>query len=115
MEPPGPMFWRGWTSQRVGEQGFDRGNGERDEPGIGGRGLAWGHRRRGSPVGAVPQFGRGDRADSQSGHDQDQMPQNRGVQAGLARVKAEAVLGERERFLNRPSQPRGTDQVGLGD
>jgi hypothetical protein len=43
-------------------------------------------------IGAVPELGGGDRADSQGGHDQHCVAEDRGVEPGLALVQAEAVL-----------------------
>jgi hypothetical protein len=58
-----------------------------------------GPRAAGLGVGAVPQLGGGDGADREGGHDQHDVPQDRGVEAGLALVQAEAALPELEALL----------------
>jgi len=56
-------------------------------------------------TGAVFQQRGGDGADRQGGHDQHGVAEDRGVQAGLALVEADAVLAELEIFFDWPSQP----------
>ena len=85
-----------------GEQPLDLADGERDQPGVGGRRLGRAGRGRCLGAGAVPQLGGGDRADRQRGHDQHKVPQDRGVGPGLALVEAEAALPEFKAFLSRP-------------
>ena len=65
-------------------------------------------------AGAVLELGGGDGADRQCGHDQDEMAQDRGVEAGLAVVQAEAVFAEPEVLFYWPSQPGCPDQAWLG-
>ena len=62
----------------------------------------------------VAWLGGGDRADREGGHDQHEVPQNRGVEAGLALVQAEAVLPQLEALLHGPAQARRPDQPALG-
>lgn len=61
----------------------------------------------------VPELGGGDGADREGGDDQDNVPQDRGIEPGLALVQAEAALLELEAFDCGPSQSRGPDQAGL--
>jgi hypothetical protein len=70
------------------EQAPDLADGQRDEAGASGRrcvGPGW---RGCLGIGAVPQLGGGDGADRQGGHDQDDVPQDRGVEPDLALVQA---------------------------
>ena len=83
-------------------------------PGSGRRGLAWGYGRRCLGVGPVPELRGGHGADGQGRHDQHEVAEDRGIEPGLALVQAEAVLPELEIFLDRPAQPGGPDQPGLG-
>jgi hypothetical protein len=53
--------------ERGSEQALYLGDGQRDQAGVGRRGLAWAHGRRGLGVGAVPELGGGDGADGQGG------------------------------------------------
>ena len=87
---------------------------QRDQPGVCGRPVGGPGGRRSLAVGAFPQLGGGDRADREGGHDQHEVPQDRGVEPGLALVQAEAALGELEALLDRPAQPGRPDQPGLG-
>ena len=64
-------------------------------PGSGGGGCAGPDRGRCLGVGAVLDQGGGDGADGQGGHHQHGVACDRGVEPGLALVKAEAVLAER--------------------
>jgi hypothetical protein len=96
------------------EQAPDLADGQRDEAGASGRrcvGPGW---RGRLGIGAVPQLGGGDGADRQGGHDQDDVPQDRGVEPDLALVQAEAAFSQLEALLNGPSQPGCPDQAGLG-
>jgi hypothetical protein len=92
----------------------DLADSERDQPGVGGRPVGWAGGRGCLGAGAVPQLGGGDGADREGGHDQHGVPQDGGVEAGLALVQAEAALPELKAFLHRPSQPRCPAQPGLG-
>jgi hypothetical protein len=87
---------------RVAEQAPGFGDGERDHPGVGGRGLVREYRGGCLGAGAAAQQGGGDGADGQGGHDQDGVPGDRGVQADLGLVEPEAVLPELEIFFSRP-------------
>ena len=64
------------------EQSFDLDDGQRDQPDVGRWGLAPSGRGAGC-LGVGAGVGAGDRADGESGHDQYEVPQDRGVQAGL--------------------------------
>jgi len=76
------------------EQAFDLDDGQRDQPGLGWWWL--GRAGRGAGCFSVSVgVGAGDRADGESGHDEDEVPRDRGVRAGLELVVAELVLGER--------------------
>ena len=85
-----------------GEQPFCLVNGDRDHAWFSRRRLARRDGRRGLGVGAVPELGGGDGADGQGGYDQHEVAQDRGVQARLALVQAEAVLAELESLLSQP-------------
>jgi hypothetical protein len=65
-------------------------------------------------IGAVSELGGGDGPDRQGGHDQHDVAQDRGVQPGLALIRAEAVLAGPEILFCGLSQPGGPDQTGLG-
>jgi hypothetical protein len=69
----------------------------------------------GLAVGAVALQCGGDGADREGGADEHGVPGDRGVEPDLGLVQAEAVLAELESFLDRPAQPGGTDQPGLGE
>jgi hypothetical protein len=86
----------------VTEQAPGFGDGERDHPGIGGRGLVREYRGGCLGAGAAAQLGSGDGADGRGGHDQYGVPGDRGIQADLGLVEPEAVLAEFEIFLSRP-------------
>jgi hypothetical protein len=86
----------------VGEQAPDLADGERDEAGVGGRLVVWAAPRRRLGIGPVPELGGRDGADRQGGHDQNEVPQDRGVEPGLALVQAEASLSQLEALFNRP-------------
>jgi hypothetical protein len=102
LEPSGGVAgWLG-AAEGGGEQAFDLVDGERDQPGVGGRLFVGPGGRRSLRVGAVPQLGGGDGADGEGGHDQHDVPQDRGVEAGLALVQAEAALPELEALFSRP-------------
>jgi hypothetical protein len=101
-EPAGCVAGRLRPGERVGEQSPDLADGERDEAGVGGRRGVRAGGRRGLGVGAVPERCGGDGADRESGHDQHDVPQDGGVEAGLALVQAEAALSQLEALLNRP-------------
>ena len=94
----------GWfrAAERVGEQSPDLADGERDEAGLAGRVVAWPGRRGSLGVGAVLELGGGDGADGEGGHDEDDVAEDRGVEAGLALVQAEAALAELEGLLSQP-------------
>jgi hypothetical protein len=98
----GGVARRFWVTERGGEQPPDVADGERDQPRVGGRPVVWPGRRRGLGVSAVPELGGGHGADREGGHDQDGVPEDSGVEAGLALVQPEAVLAEFEIFLSRP-------------
>jgi hypothetical protein len=105
----------GWLGavEGDGEQSPDLADGERDEARVGRR---RGVRPRGRwrlGVSPVPELGGGDRADRQGGHDQHGVPEDRGVEPGLALVQAEAALSGLEAFLYWPPQPGCPDQPGL--
>ena len=51
-----------------------------DQPGVGGRLVVRPGGRRSLGAGAVPQLGGGDGADREGGHDQHEVPQDRGVE-----------------------------------
>lgn len=93
--PGGAAASRRFTSWTV--SGISPGSG-----GGGWLGLAGGGRLG---VGAVPELGGGYGADREGGHDEDDVPEDRGVEASLALVEAEVVLAELESFLDGPSQP----------
>ena len=105
---------RGRAAEGGGEQALDLVDGQRDQPGVGGRLVVRPGGRRGLGVGAVPQLRGGDGADGQGGHDQHGVRQDRGVEAGLALVQAEAALAELEALLHGPAQARCPDQPRLG-
>ncbi len=90
------------AGESLGEQAFYLRDGQRDHAGVGRRDLAGRHRRRGLGIGAVLQMGGGDGADRQGRHDQHDVTLDRGIEAGLALVQAEAVLPEPEILLNQP-------------
>ena len=94
--PGGPGRWR------VEEQAPYLGDGERDHPGVCGRGLIGSYRRGHAGVSAVAEQGGGDSADGQGGHDQDGVAGDRLVKADLRLIEAEAVLAELEAFFNGP-------------
>jgi hypothetical protein len=48
------------------------------------------------------------------GHDQHDVPEDRGVEPGLALVQAEAPLSGFGALLHGPAEPGGPDQAGLG-
>jgi hypothetical protein len=102
LEPAGGVA--GWlrAAQGVGEQVLDFPDAERDQAWVCGRLAAGSGWRRGLGVGALAELGGGDGADREGGHDQDEVAQDGGVEAGLALVQAEAVLGQLEAFLSRP-------------
>jgi hypothetical protein len=86
------------------EQAFDLGDGEWDQPGIGGWWLVGpgGQRRRWPVAGGC--CGGGDRADGEGGHGQHGVAQQGGVAADLGVVESEVVLAELEVLLDRPAQ-----------
>src|SRR6185437_1142994 len=106
LEPVGSVAGRLGVPERGGEQPPDVADGERDQPRVSGWHVAWSGRRRGLCAGALPELGGGDGADREGGQDQDGVAEDRGVEAGLALVQAEAALGELEAFLHRPAKPR---------
>ena len=114
LEPPGSVGGRLRLAEGGGEQVLDLADRQRDQAGVGGRFVVGPGGRRGLAVGAFAQPGGGDGADGEGGHDQDQVPQDRGVEPGLALVEPEAALAELEAFLDRPAQARCLDQPGLG-
>ena len=69
-------------------------DGERDHPGVGGRGLIWQGRGGCGGAGAAAEQGGGDGADGQGGHDQHGVAGDRGVEADLGLVEPEAALAE---------------------
>ena len=91
-----------WAAEGGSEQALDLVDGQRDQPGVCGRLVVWPGRRRCLGAGAVPQLGGGDGADREGGHDQHEVAQDRGVEAGLALVQAEAALAGLEALLSRP-------------
>ena len=101
LKPSGGVAGWLWTAEGGG-QALDLVDGERDQAGVCGRLVVQAGGRRGLGVGAFPQLGGGDRADREGGHDQHEVPQDRGVEPGLALVEAEAALSELEALLNRP-------------
>jgi len=102
LEPAGGVA--GWLRpvEGGGEEPLDLADGERDQPWVGGRLVVRPGGRRGLGVRAVAELGGGDGADRQGGHDQHGVPADRGVEAGLALVQAEAALPELEALLSRP-------------
>ena len=96
-KPPGQ-----WADGQGGEQALDLRDSQRDHAWFGGRRLIGPDRGWCLGIGAVFQEGGGDGADRQGGHHQHGVAEDRGVQAGLALVEAEAVLAELEIFLNQP-------------
>ena len=86
----------------MAEQPPGFGDGERDHPELGGWRLVRQCRSGRGGAGAAAEQGGGDGADGQGCHDQDGVPGDRGVQADLGLVEAEAVLAEFEIFLNQP-------------
>jgi hypothetical protein len=84
------------------EQPLDLVDGKGDQARIGGWCLVRGGRRRGLAAGAVPELGGGDGADGKGCHDQHEVAQDRGVEAGLALVQAEVAFAEPESLLSRP-------------
>ena len=79
---------------------------------MGGRWLVRPGWRRGPGVGAAAEQGGGDGADGQGSHDQHGVPGDRGVEADLGLVEAEAVLAELEALLRGPAEPGGADEPG---
>jgi hypothetical protein len=77
-------------------------DGQRDQPGVGGRPVSRAGRRRSLGIGAFSQLGGSDRADREGGHDQHEVPQDGDVEPGLALVEAEAGFPDLEALLNRP-------------
>jgi hypothetical protein len=114
LEPVSGVARRGRALEGSGEQPLDFPDGERDKAGIGRRPVVRPGRRGSLGVGAALELGGGDGADREGGHDQDDVPQDGGVEPGLALIEAEAALGELEALLGRPPQTRGPDQPGLG-
>jgi len=103
--PSGPAQSVGDAVQGLAGQhvkAFDLGNGERDQAGVSWWLLVSSGRYRRGRAGCA-QVGGGDRADRQGGHDQGQVPDDRGVQADLGVVVAELVLPEFVIFFDRPS------------
>jgi hypothetical protein len=94
----------------VAEQAPGFGDGERDHPGVSGRGLVREYRCGGLGAGTAAQQGGGDGADGQGGHDQHGVPGDRGVQADLGLAEPEAVLAELEIFFAWPAQPGRADR-----
>ena len=82
-----------------GEEALDLRDGQRDHAGLGGRRLICPDGGRCLGVGAVLQQRGGDGADGEGGHDEHGVAGDRGVEPGLALVKAEAVLAELEIFF----------------
>ena len=78
---------------------------------MGGRWLVRPGWRQGPGVGAAEQGG-GDGADGQGSHDQHGVPGDRGVEADLGLVEAEAFLAELEALLRGPAEPGGADEPG---
>jgi hypothetical protein len=87
---------------RASEQAPGFGDGKRDHPGIGGRGLVREYRGLCLGAGAAAEQGGGDGADGHGGHDQHGVPGDRCVEADLGLVKPEAVLAEFEIFFSQP-------------
>jgi hypothetical protein len=91
-EPAGRVAGRFRRAELGREQSPDLADGERDEAGVGGRGVARTGRRGGLGVSAFPEQRGGDGADREGCHDQHDVPGDRGVEPGLALVQAEAAL-----------------------
>jgi hypothetical protein len=102
LEPAGGVAGWLWTAEGGGEQALDLVDGERDQAGVRRRLVVRAGGRRCLGTGAFPELGGGDGADRESGHDQHGVPQDRGVEPGLALVEAEAALSELEALLSRP-------------
>jgi hypothetical protein len=98
----------------LGEQASDLRDGQRDHPWARRWRLAGPGRRRRLGIGARFEQGGGDGADGQGGHDQHGVAGDRGVEADLGLIQAEAVLAQPEFLFHRPAQPGGADQPGQG-
>ena len=105
------MIRRAGSLKACGEQACYLRNGQGDHPGLGRRQLVRRNGRRGLGTGVVARERSGDGADGQGGHDQDGVPEDRGVEADLALVEPEAVLAEREIFFRRPAKPHQPHQA----
>ena len=92
LQPVGCVAGRFRPVQCRGEETPDLADGKRDEAGVCRRrrvGACW---RGGLGVGAIPELGGGNGADRKGGHDQDDVPQDCGVEPGLALVEPEAAF-----------------------
>lgn len=88
------------------DQAVDLRDGQRGHPHVAGWLLVRPDRSKGPRVGVVAHSGGGDGADGQGRHDQHRVPGDRGIEADLGLVKAEAALAELEIFLPRASAVR---------
>ena len=70
-----------------GEQALDLRDGQRDRSGFGWWRLVRPDRGRCLGIGAIFELGGGDGADRQRGHDEHDVPDDRGVEPGLALVQ----------------------------
>ena len=93
LELAGGVAGRFWVGKCAGEQAPDLGDGERDEAGSAG-GVASSPAGAGLGICPVPEHRGGDGADRERGHDQHDVPRDRGAEPGLALVQAEAALPE---------------------
>ena len=114
LEPVDGVAWWLRTGEGPGEQPAGLADGERDEAGAGRRCGVRAGGWRGLGAGAVPEHRGGDGADRESGHDQHDVPKDRGIETGLALVQAEAAFAQFEALLHRPAKSCCPDQPGLG-
>ena len=97
-----PLLGVAGSGGMSGEHAGDFRDGQRDHPWVGGGWLIGPGGWRCLGAGAVAQQGGGDGAGGQGGHDQHGVAGDRGVEADLGLVEAEAVLAKLERFFNQP-------------
>ena len=95
-------------------QSPDLGDAQRDQAGVVRRWFVRACRWRGGAVGGLTHLGGGDRAGCEGDDGQDDVAQQRGVEADLAVVEAELVLADLEILLHRPSAPGDRHECGQG-